>query len=230
MAEKVKDLDFVELDYTGKLSDGVIFDTTKAEEAKELLFSDKVKFGPVVICVGEKQILPGLDVQLVGREVGQVFIVTLEPEEAFGKRDIKKMKIVPLDVFKEHQLQPRPGLQIDMDGERGLVTRVSGGRIMVNFNHPLAGRKVQYTLLINKIITDPSRKLSAFLSAILRIPEEKITAIVNGEKAVVTLPVEFPLELNQILVQKLMEVTKLRDILIQKESQQEVKESLLGEA
>ena len=42
--------------------------------------------------------------------------------------DIKKVKIVPTSTFKEHNLQPHPGLQINVDGEMGTITSISGGR------------------------------------------------------------------------------------------------------
>src|SRR3989339_1382317 len=129
MTEKIQLHDFVELDYTGKLADGMIFDTTLAEVAKKNgFYSEKAKYGSAIICVGEQQILSGLDQKLLDQEVGKELHFKLAPEEAFGKRDIKKVKIVPMSTFREHKLEPQPGLQIDVDGEMGTITRVSGGR------------------------------------------------------------------------------------------------------
>lgn len=217
MTEKVKEKDFVKVDYTGKLNDGSVFDTTDEKVAKENnLFSENRKYSPVTVCIGEKQILPGLDEQLDGKEIGKEYTVTLPAEKAFGKRDIKKLKIVPMSTFREHKIAPQPGLQVDMDGEMGLITRVSGGRIIVNFNHPLAGKEITYQFKINEKITDMKEKLVSFLSSTLRLPEDKMEVEVKEDKATVTLPMEFPLQITSILAQKLMELTGLKDILLEK--------------
>lgn len=213
MAEKVKHHDFIELDYTGKLADGSVFDTTMEKVAKDAgLPTEKVKFGPTVICVGEKQVLPGLDAELVDKEVGKEYTITLPAEKAFGKRDVKKMKIVPISTFKEHDVQPQPGLQIDVDGEMGTVTRVAGGRVIVNFNHPLAGREVTYEIKINRKITDQKEQLISFLNSTLRIPEDKIKVEIKEEKAEIQLPMDLPVQVTEEIGKKLAELTKLKEV------------------
>jgi len=217
MAEKVKEKDFVKVDYTGKLPDGTVFDTTEEKAARDSnIFSEKMNYSPAVVCIGEKQILPGLDEQFEGKEVGKEYNVTLPPEKAFGKRDIKKMKIVPSSTFREHKINPQPGLQIDIDGQMGTVATVSGGRIIVNFNHPLAGKEITYTFKINEKITDTKDKLVSFLHFTLRIPEDKIEAEVKEDKATITLPIDFPLQITTMLAHKLVELTGLKDVLFQK--------------
>lgn len=225
MNEKIKLHDFIEIEYTGKLADGAVFDTTSEKVAKEQHFySQKHKYKPAVICVGEKQILPGLDAQLVDKELGKEYTVTLSPEQAFGKRDIKQVKIIPMNMFRQHNVQPHPGLQVDVDGEMGLVTRVSGGRVMVNFNHPLAGKEVMYSYKILRKVTDQKEKVTAFLSAILRLPTEAMNIEVKDDAATVTIPGELPAQISTILAQKLMQLTGLKDILFKKEEAQ-VKEA-----
>ncbi len=215
----VKEKDFIEIDYTGKLVDGTVFDTTLEQVAKDNnIHSPQSKYSPAIICIGEQQILPGLDQELEGKEVGKEYTVTLPPEKAFGKRDIKKMKIVPASNFKEHQIQPQPGLQVDVDGEMGIITRVSGGRIIVNFNHPLSGKTVEYTFKINRKIEGNKEKIAAFLSMTLKIPQDKIEIEVDGEKAVVKLPANLPVQITNLFVQKLTELTGLKDILFKNKS------------
>ncbi|MEK6905837.1 MAG: peptidylprolyl isomerase [Nanoarchaeota archaeon] len=218
MNEKIKLNDFIEIDYTGKLTDGTVFDTTNENVAKDRnLHAKNHKYKPAVICVGERQIIPGLDVQLVEKELGKEYTTTLPPEKAFGKRDIKQIKIVPMDVFRQHSVQPRPGLQVDVDGELGIVTRVSGGRVMVNFNHPLAGKEVVYTYKALRKVTDQKEKVSAFLSALLRLPAEAMKIEVKDNAATVTIPGELPTQISTILAQKLISLTGLKDILFKKE-------------
>lgn len=221
MSETVKHHDFVEIEYTGQLTDGTVFDTTSEKIAKQNnLYSSKQKYRPALVCVGERQLLPGLDAQIVDKELGKEYTVTLTPERAFGKRDIQKIKIIPMDMFRQHKVQPHPGLQVDVDGEIGLVTRVSGGRVMVNFNHPLAGKEVVYNYKILRKVTDQKEKVSAFLSALLRLPAEAMKIEVKDNAAVVTMPGELPAQISSILGQKLMQLTGLKDILFKKEEAQ----------
>lgn len=221
MSEKIQLHDFVEINYTGRLADGTVFDTTSEKVAKEHhLHSPRQKYRPAVICVGERQLLPGLDAQLVDKELGKEYTVTLAPEQAFGKRDIKQVKIIPMDMFRQHKVQPHPGLQVDVDGEIGLVARVSGGRVMVNFNHPLAGKEVLYTYKILRKVTDQKEKVTAFLSAILRLPAEAMKIEVEDNAATVTIPGELPVQISTILAQKLVQLTGLKDILFKKEETQ----------
>jgi len=102
MTDTISEHDFIEIDYTGKLTDGTIFDTTKEEVAHEAnMPHTHGNLKSVIVCLGESQLLPGLDEFLVGKEVGKSLSVTLSPEKAFGKRDVKKVKIVPVTSIEE---------------------------------------------------------------------------------------------------------------------------------
>src|SRR3989344_1237720 len=217
MSETIEKHDFIELNYTGRLTDGTVFDTTEKTVAEQNnLPTQGMIFASQIICIGENQVLPGLDKELVGKEVGQEYEITLSAEQAFGKRDIKKMKIVPMSTFIEHKVQPQPGLQIDVDGERGIVARVSGGRIIVNFNHPLAGKEVMYSFKIVRKITDASEKVKSYLASTLRIPADKVEVQVEDNNAQVTLPVEFPAVPADLLTKKLIKTTGVKEVTFQK--------------
>ena len=218
MVEKIQLHDFIEIEYTGKLAEGAVFDTTSEKVAKEhRLHSPERKYQPAVICVGERQILPGLDAQLVDKELGKEYTLTLPPEKAFGKRDIAKVKIIPINTFQEHKLQPQPGLLIDVDGERGTVSKVSGGRVIVNFNHPLAGKEVWYSYRVLRKVTDQKEKVTAYLSAVLRLPAPSMNIEVKDNTATVTIPGEIPSQVSSILTQKLVQLTGLKEIIFRKE-------------
>ena len=208
--------DFLEIEYTGKFADGIVFDTTDKEIAqKNNIFSSNIKYKPAVICVGEKQLIPGLDNALLNKEIGKTYTINLKPEEAFGKKDIKKIKLVPPAEFKKQNIQPQPGLQIDMDGEIGRVVKASGGRILVNFNHPFAGREIIYEIKINKKITDKALKLKSFLELSFNMPNMEVE--VKEDKATVTLPMELPKPVQDSLSKKLNEITGLKEIVFKKE-------------
>jgi FKBP-type peptidyl-prolyl cis-trans isomerase SlyD len=215
MADKTKENDFVEVEYTGKLMDGTVFDTTSERTAKEnAIYSDKANYSAAIVCIGEKQLLPGLDDELAGKEIGKEYKIKLPAEKAFGKRDVKNIKIIPMSTFKEHKMNPQPGLQINVDGEMGVVSSVAGGRVIVNFNHPLAGREVEYEFKIIRKITDKKEQLSSFLNSTLRIKKEqiKVELTENGEKAEIVIPAQFPAPLADALGKKMAEITGLKEV------------------
>ena len=181
---KIKAKDFVEIEYTGKIIDlNQVFDTTDDKIAKkEEIFNEKMNYGPVVVCIGERHLLPGLDKKVEGKETGKEYELKLEPEEAFGKKSAKLLKLVPAKVFKQQQIQPMTGLEINVDGMPGIIRSVSGGRIIVDFNHPLSGKELLYKIKINKIIKDKKEKLSNLLKIELNMKEPKIEIKENKVK------------------------------------------------
>lgn len=161
---KLKKGDFIEIEYTGKVKEtGEIFDLTSEEEAKKNnIYNPKAHYGPVIICIGQNDILKGLDTQLIGKEKGE-YTIEISPENGFGKKNPKLMKIVSTNIFKKQKIAPFPGLRLNMDGLLGTIRSVSGGRTIVDFNHPLAGRNLIYKIKINQLITKPEEKLRGFI-------------------------------------------------------------------
>jgi FKBP-type peptidyl-prolyl cis-trans isomerase 2 len=170
---EVKKGDFVEIDYVGKVkNDDKIFDLTDEKLAKEKgIFNSKFKYGPVIVCIGQGQIIKNLDEELVGKDKGE-YKIDLSADKAFGKKDAKKVRIISMASFKNQKVNPYPGLQIDMNGMMGLVRSVTGGRVVVDFNHPLAGKDLVYEIKINRIVTDPEEKVKGLLSLLIGMKEE----------------------------------------------------------
>jgi len=198
---KLKKGDFVELEYVGKLSDGTIFDVTSAERAKkEGLYREQYRYGPRIICLGEGNIVRGIDEFLIGKEHGS-YTLSLVPEQAFGKKNAKLMKIVPLQTFTKEKIKPFPGLQVNMDGFLGIVKTVSGGRVIVDFNHPLAGKDIVYELIVKRVITDAPEKIAAYLTLLFgqKVPH-------MYDKGTLTIHIPLPEQLQQEVEKKLREL------------------------
>ncbi|ACX71992.1 peptidylprolyl isomerase FKBP-type [Methanocaldococcus vulcanius M7] len=151
MVEKGK---MVKISYEGYV-DGKLFDTTNEELAKkEGIYSPNMVYGPATIFVGEGQVLPGLDELLLEMDVGEEREVVLPPEKAFGKRDPSKIKLIPMSEFKKRGIKPFKGMVITIDGVPGKVVSINSGRVLVDFNHELAGREVKYKIKIEEVIDD----------------------------------------------------------------------------
>jgi FKBP-type peptidyl-prolyl cis-trans isomerase SlyD len=203
----IKKHDFVELEYTGRLKDGSeVFDTTDVKTAKEAkIFSNKTEYSPIVICIGEHQILKGIDEFLEGKDVGN-YKLELSADTAFGKKKTELVKMIPTGKFAEQGIKPVPGLRLNIDNYVGMVKTVSGGRTVVDFNHPLAGRDVVYDLKVNKIVTDKKVQVESLLRVLLGV---KVPIDVKEKKAIITFPAELPDQLKTELSKKLTELTGL---------------------
>ncbi|MBS3171637.1 peptidylprolyl isomerase [Candidatus Woesearchaeota archaeon] len=163
----IKKGDFIEMDFVGKIKDtNEIFDLTKEEIAKEKkLYNSRFSYKPVIICVGEGELIKGLDEKLVGKDKGK-FSLEIKSEEGFGKKDPSLLKLVPMKVFTKENLRPFPGLNININGLIGTVRTVSGGRVIVDFNHPLSGRDLVFDIEVRKILKEDKEKVEAIVSKI----------------------------------------------------------------
>ena len=202
----IKNNDFIEIEYTGKVKDGPIFDTTDEKIAKDNnIYNEKMEFGPIVICVGEQQVIRGLDKKLIDKELG-TYNIELNPEDAFGKKSAKLIQLISTSKFKQQNIEPIPGLQVNIDGIIGIIKTVSGGRTLVDFNHPLAGKNIIYNVKINRIITDPKEKIISFLKVGLNLKDVEVK--VENNKASIFLKKKFPKEIKDQIIKKLKELTK----------------------
>ncbi len=187
----IKKGDFVRLDFTGRIAEtGEVFDTTKESVAKEHgLAGRNVTFEPLTVCVGEGFLLPALDAALVGKGPEGTFSITLSAEDAFGKKRADRIKLMPLSAFKKQEVVPQPGLEVDIDGVRGVVRNVTGNRIIVDFNHPLAGKELTYEVMLEGTVDELPEQVEAIVGRMLGF-SPKIT--IDEGKAVLELPLELP--------------------------------------
>ncbi len=202
----IKEKDFIELEYTGKLKeDSTIFDTTDEKTAKDNnLYQENAEYKPIVICVGQSQVIKGLDKALIGKEINKDYTIEVSAEEAYGKKDAKMIQLISTSKFLKEKIQPMPGLQVNIDGMMGLIKTVSGGRTLVDFNHPLAGKDLVYDIKINKVITDDKEKVSSILNLNLGIKDADIK--VENKKVTIATKQEIPKELHEGLKKKIIEL------------------------
>lgn len=185
---KLKKGDFIQIDYVGRIKEtNQIFDLTDEELAKkENIYQKNTTYKPIIICLGEGDVVKGIDEELTDKEVGKSYTIEIPPEKGFGKKDAKLMKLVNTNIFIKQNINPVPGLQVNIDNMIGIIRTVTGGRTLVDFNHPLAGRDLIYEVKILKKITDNEEKLRGILSFHLAInnPDIKIengTAMINND-------------------------------------------------
>jgi len=204
----VKKEDFVEIEYTGKIKeDGTIFDTTSEKIAKESnIYNQNMRYGSVIICLGEGQILKGLEKALEGKDTDKEYTIELAPEEGFGKKDPKMIQLIQTSKFRKQGIQPMPGLQINVDGMLGVVKTVSGGRTLVDFNNPLAGKDLVYTVKIKRKVDNDKEKIEGYIKLGLGLKD--VSAEIKEGNAKIKIKKELPKDIQNKLAENLKRVIK----------------------
>lgn len=181
---KVKQKDFVEIDYTAKVGD-IVFDTTSQEVAKaNNIFDEKAVYKPVIVCVGQGNVIRGLDKELVGKEIKKTYKVHITPEQGFGKKSPKLLQLIPTSRFLKEGITPVPGLHVNVNGIFGVVKTVSGGRTIVDFNHPLAGKELDYGFKINRVVVDNKEKIESIVRIRLGLRDFSVDIINDTAKII----------------------------------------------
>ncbi len=153
--------DFVKISYTGS-ADGKIFDSTDEGVAKESgMFNETALYGPMTVRAGSRHIIAGLDEDLIGKEVGYEGEIDVPPEKGFGPHDPEKVQSFPKSRFKE---KPVKGMTIKVEdlGE-GTVIDTIGGRVIADFNNPLAGKTLHYTYKIEEQVEDLKERVGGLI-------------------------------------------------------------------
>ena len=178
----MKEGDFVHIDYVGRLSaTGEIFDLTDAELAKkEGIYSEKTRYGPALVIMGAHMVIPGIEKQLLQMKVGEGREFVVQPEEAFGKRNPRLVMVVSKAKFLKENINPVPGMFIDIDGRQTKIQAVSGGRVRVDMNNPLAGKELRYSVKVVKQFEKPFDKVDAIVKHFMvkcetELKEDKLT-------------------------------------------------------
>ena len=198
---QIKKNDFIEIEFTG-IANGEIFDTTHKEEAKKMGLQADVK--PISISVGNEMILKGLDELLEGKELNKDYEIKLESDKAFGPRNTQLIKTIPMKVFREKNMNPFPGLTLQMDNNLAKVLSVSGGRVIVDFNNPLAGKDVEYKFKVLRKIDDTTEKINALQDFFFR---DRFEFKINEKDKKVIFKEEKIMPFLQVFQDKFKEIT-----------------------
>jgi len=137
---KVQEGDTITVEYTGRLEDGTVFDSSDKHEE------------PLEFTVGEGKIIQGFDKAVIGMEVGEEKEITLPPEDAYGQHNPELVRDLPRNVFPEDQ-ELQPGMVFMMalqDGRQVPVrlAKVAEEQVTVDLNSPLAGKTLNFTIKV----------------------------------------------------------------------------------
>lgn len=134
--------DTVTVEYTGKLEDGTVFDTSRDKE-------------PISFTIGDEEVIPGFEEAVVGMEAGESKSATLPPDEAYGPRSDEMVFTVPSSELPE-DLDPEVGDRLEVQSRQGqtfpaVVAEIEGEQVTIDANHPLAGEELTFEIELKSI-------------------------------------------------------------------------------
>lgn len=139
--EQIKEGASVSVNYTGRLEDGTIFDTSLQEGRN-----------PLTAILGQGQLIPGFENGLMGMSVGEKKTIEIEPKDAYGEINPQLTQEVPLDKVPDNV---KVGDMLQGQNQYGpvqvTVKEVNESTVLLDMNHPLAGKKLIFDLEVVSI-------------------------------------------------------------------------------
>ncbi len=170
-ADGLQEGDFIRLNYTAwTVEDDDLVDTTDPAVAEEEGVDTDQEFAPRTIVLGEGHIFPSVEDDIVGKGIGDTGSVVVPAAEAFGEFDDEKVRTISKDKISEDDQYP--GAQVRVDGDEGFIETIVGGRARVDFNHPLAGRDIEYDYEVTEVVEERTEKAEGLFDMLLDLDLE----------------------------------------------------------
>ena len=146
----IADGTLVAMDYALKDDDGNLIDQSQPGK-------------PLAYLHGHRNIIPGLESALTGKQTGDSLEVRVEPSQGYGEFNSAMEQIIPRERF-EGVDQLEVGMQFQAGTEQGpvtvRVTKVEGDSVTVDGNHPLAGKHLNFAVTITEVRAATEEELS----------------------------------------------------------------------
>ncbi len=186
--------DFILINYTAKVKEtNEVFDTTIEETAKkEHLHKEGEVHEPKLVVIGEGWVLKTLDESLSTMKISKAQSIEIPPEKAFGPRDPEKVKRVPLkQLLAKDVHNPTIGMRINYNGKMATIRSIGAGRVLLDFNPPLAGRTLVYDVTVDKKLDTNEEKVVALIHRRIPVVEpEKFKFTIQKKTLKIDMPEE----------------------------------------
>jgi FKBP-type peptidyl-prolyl cis-trans isomerase 2 len=135
----IKSGDTVKVEYTGKLEDGTVFDSTDNHGGEPLEFQ-----------VGSGQLIPGFDKGVVGMEKGEEKEIKIPPKDGYGEHNPVMIKKLPKEGLpKEAKVGSILGMGLPTGQQiPAKIIEIDDKQVTLDMNHPLAGKTLIFRIKI----------------------------------------------------------------------------------
>lgn len=146
MTEAVKSGDTIAVDYTGKLENGDVFDSSEGKQ-------------PLTFTVGAGMLIKGFDQAVIGMKKGESKTVTIPPDMGYGPRDESAMVDIPRAQFPQ-EMALTEGLSLRLQDPAGnpvpaTVASINETNVTMDLNHFLAGKTLVFDITIAETGLEP---------------------------------------------------------------------------
>jgi peptidylprolyl isomerase len=205
--KKAEEGDFVLVKITARTQKGTIFRVSSEEDAKKAGIYDETRaqqgmYTPEFVIIGKPGFLnEGLTEVIKDMNFFEKKSVRIPPTKAFGKRDPQKIERVGIAKFRKMNEGKNPEIgkefvkQTQGQVQRGTVTSIVQGRVIVDYNHPLAGQSIDYNIEIVDKIEDFNEKIEYFMIQkgipVENVSDFQISYIPKDKSLEITIPKMF---------------------------------------
>ena len=135
----------VKVDYEGRFESGEIFDSSSHGDHNH----------PLEFIIGEGQMIPGFEKNIMGMSKNQEKEFTIDAKEAYGEMNLNLIKEIPRNALPKDQ-EPKENMQLMVgtpDGKQfpARITKVTKDFVTIDLNHPLAGKKLIFKVKILEV-------------------------------------------------------------------------------
>ncbi len=191
--------DIIRLQYDSYTDDGKLIETTDVEKAKSAgIYDEHTIYKPMIVIVGSGRLLKPLEEEIKKSNIGEEKEITIPPEEAFGVRDPNNVKVISMRELERREIEPELGKTVKIGDKYGRITAISPGRVVVDFNHPLAGKSIKYKFKIAEKIDDETEKIKAIIELNYNKDVEKFQ-IEAGDSITITVPDSAKIDENWLI-------------------------------
>jgi peptidylprolyl isomerase len=140
---QAKSGDTIAVEYTGKLDDGTVFDSSVGKD-------------PLQFTIGTGEVIPGFEEAVIGMDAGDSKTVTIPAQEAYGEHNPELVMVFEREkIPPELEVEVGQQLQLQQDNGRAVpvvVTDLSTSKVTLDANHPLAGEDLTFDIQLVAII------------------------------------------------------------------------------
>lgn len=180
---------------------GELIETTNEAIAKQnRKYEEGRTYEPELVIVGEGRLIKGFEEAVASaEELGKKYEVEVPPSRAYGERSPDKVRILPARTFLRNNIVPEVGREVTVNESVGRIIAVTGGRVTVDFNHPLAGKTLRVEFTILKKLENPEEEMRHIVKRRMKgINIEALKLILKSDEGVaeIELPKEYRLSEN----------------------------------